>query len=101
VGRIPWGHNRLILDKIKNVTEALFYVQSTIEYGWSRNVLAHQIDTRLYAREGKALTNFSRTLPAAQSELAQQTLKDSMSSIFFPLEKRLMKGNRKPPDSAI
>jgi predicted nuclease of restriction endonuclease-like (RecB) superfamily len=76
VGQIPWGHNRLILDKIKDQAEALFYAKACFENGWSRNLLAHQIDLKLYHRQGKATTNFDRALPAGESDLAQQTLKD-------------------------
>lgn len=57
VAQIPWGHNIRILDLIKDPTERLWYVQQTIQYGWSRNVLVHQIDSRLYRRQGKASTN--------------------------------------------
>lgn len=60
---IPWGHNINITSKCKNIEEALFYVQETINNGWSRTVLVHQIESKLYERQGKALTNFSKTLP--------------------------------------
>jgi len=74
--QIPWWHNVVIISKIKNHEEALFYVQKTIENNWSRAVLTHQIEGDLFAREGKAITNFSTSLPAPQSDLARQTLKD-------------------------
>ena len=73
---IPWGHQMYILDKIKDVKEALFYVHKIIEDGWSRNMLLNMPDTRLYEEQGKAITNFDRLLPAPQSDLAQQILKD-------------------------
>ena len=73
---IPWGHQMYILDKIKDVKEALFYVHKIIENGWSRNMLLNMPDTRLYEAQGKAITNFDRLLPAPQSDLAQQILKD-------------------------
>lgn len=76
IGQIPWGHNILIITKIKNIQEAFFYVQQTIQNSWSRAVLRIQIETDLYARQGKALTNFEANLPKAQSDLAIQTLKD-------------------------
>jgi predicted nuclease of restriction endonuclease-like (RecB) superfamily len=85
VGQIPWGHNRLIIDKIKDRTEALFYVQQTIQNGWSRDILAHQIQTKLFARQGKAISNFTQTLPKPQSELATQTLKDPYIFDFLSL----------------
>ena len=76
VGQIPWGHNLVLLSKVKEQQQRLVYAQSAQQYGWSRNVLVHQIENRLLERQGKAATNFAQTLPAPQSELAQQTLKD-------------------------
>ena len=74
---IPWGHHMLIVDRCDGHPEkALFYVRKTLQNGWSRNMLLHFLDTNLFAREGKALTNFSATLPAPQSDLARETLKD-------------------------
>lgn len=74
--KIPWGHHIAIITKIKNSDEAVFYLKKTIEHGYSRAVLIHQIESHLYGREGKAITNFSTTLSASDSDLAQQTLKD-------------------------
>jgi predicted nuclease of restriction endonuclease-like (RecB) superfamily len=74
--QIPWGHNIAIYQKCKTIDEALFYVSNTIKYGWSRIVLVHQIESDLYHRDGKAISNFHKTLPTPQSDLAQQTLKD-------------------------
>jgi predicted nuclease of restriction endonuclease-like (RecB) superfamily len=76
VAQIPWGHNVRILDTVKDANEREWYIRQTIEQGWSRNVLVHQIESGLYKRQGKADTNFSRTLPNPQSELAQQLFKD-------------------------
>ncbi len=76
ITRIPWGHNIAIITKCKNIKEALFYVQNTLNHNWSRSVLVHQIESGLYKREGKAVTNFSATLPKLHSDLAHQTLKD-------------------------
>jgi len=70
VGQIPWGDNLRILDLVKKIPEREWYVHATIQNGWSRNVLVHQIESGLYHRQGKAPTNFNRTLPPAQSELA-------------------------------
>ncbi|MHB8482018.1 MAG: PDDEXK nuclease domain-containing protein [Nitrospiria bacterium] len=75
-GQIPWFHNCVLLDKIKNLEERKWYMHQTVQHGWSRNVLVHQIESGLYKRQGKAITNFNRTLPAPQSELAHQVLKD-------------------------
>lgn len=84
---IPWGHNLAIIAKCKQHDEALFYVQNTLAHGWSRSVLVHQIESSLYQREGKAVTNFAQTLPATQSDLAQQMLKDPYKFDFFSLSK--------------
>ena len=83
--QLPWGHNMLILDAIKRPQERAWYARQTIEHGWSRNVLAHQIGSNLFARQGSALTNFSRTLPTEQSELAQEILKDPYTFDFLAL----------------
>jgi predicted nuclease of restriction endonuclease-like (RecB) superfamily len=82
---IPWFHNVVILQKIKNTEERLWYVQRTIEDGWSRNALEDWIKSDLYKREGKAITNFTRTLPAPQSSMAQQSLKDPYVFDFLTL----------------
>jgi predicted nuclease of restriction endonuclease-like (RecB) superfamily len=73
---IPWGHNLTILAKCKRHDEALFYVRATLEQGWSRVILVHQIESDLWRRKGAAFTNFSSTLPPAESALATQVLKD-------------------------
>jgi predicted nuclease of restriction endonuclease-like (RecB) superfamily len=85
--QIPWGHNLVIVSKCQNTTEALFYVQNTRKHGWSRNLLIHQIESGLYQREGKAVTNFEHTLPQIQSDLAQQTIKDPYVFDFLSLTK--------------
>ena len=84
---IPWGHNLAILAKCKQHDEALYYAQATQTYGWSRSVLVHQIESGLWQREGKAITNFEQTLPAAQSDLAVQMLKDPYRFDFLSLTK--------------
>ncbi len=85
--QIPWSHNLVIISKCKDVTEALYYVNKTVEHNWSRSVLTHQIESRLYEREGKAVTNFAATLPAPQSDLAQQLIKDPYNFDFLTLTK--------------
>jgi len=87
VNKIPWGHNVLIIQKIKDYKEALFYVQQTIANNWSRSVLQIQIESNLSARQGKAINNFSITLPEPQSDLANQLLKDPYNFNFLTLEK--------------
>jgi predicted nuclease of restriction endonuclease-like (RecB) superfamily len=76
ITRIPWGHNIAIVTKCKNIDEALYYVECTLAHNWSRSVLVHQMESGLYQREGRAVTNFALTLPDPQSGLAIQTLKD-------------------------
>ena len=91
VAQIPWGHNLRILDAVKVPVEREWYIRQTIEQGWSRNVLVYQIESGLYRRQGKADTNCSRTLPEAQSELAQQLLKDPYNFDFISLGKEAQK----------
>lgn len=92
VGQIPWGQNVLIITKAKNINEALFYADKTVENNWSRAVLSHQIDLGLFKRKGKAITNFQETLPLPQSELAVESLKDPYKLDFLTLgEKALEK----------
>jgi len=85
LARIPWGHNIQIFTKCSSVAEASFYLGQTQEQGWSRDVLALQLKSNLYARTGKAVTNFARTLPLPQSDLAQQTLKDPYTFDFMAM----------------
>jgi len=83
--QLPWFHHCVLLDKVKVPAEREWYIRQTIQHGWSRNVLVHQIESGLYHRQGKALSNFDRTLPAPQSELAQQILKDPYNFDFLTL----------------
>ncbi len=87
---IPWGHNALILEKIKDTAERLWYASKTIEHGWSRSMLTIWIENDLYHREGKAITNFKAALPAPQSDLAQQSLKDPYVFDFLSLHKEYL-----------
>ena len=74
---IPWDHQRRIIDKCKgDAKKALFFVRKVIENSWGRDILLNFLSTDLYERQAKAITNFSKTLPALQSDLAQQTTKD-------------------------
>ena len=87
VAKLPWGHNVILLDKLDSLEERHWYAQECLEFGWSRNILVHQIETSLYARQGKAVNNFTRTLPAPQSDLAGQILKDPFNFDFLTLHK--------------
>lgn len=80
---VPWRHHCLIMDKVKDdIDKALFYVHQTVENGWSRSMLLNFISTDLYERQGKALTNFTKTLPDAMSDLAQELTKDPYNFAF-------------------
>lgn len=83
--QIPWFHNCVLLEKVGDPERRAWYVRQAIEHGWSRNVLVHQIESGLYERQGRALTNFERTLPAARSDLARQILKDPYNFDFLSL----------------
>ncbi|GAA5534110.1 PDDEXK nuclease domain-containing protein [Deinococcus aluminii] len=85
VAQIPWGHNIALLQQVKDPGQREWYARAAIQHGWSRNVLIHQIDSRLLERQGQATTNFERALPAPQSELAQQLLKDPYNFDFLNL----------------
>jgi predicted nuclease of restriction endonuclease-like (RecB) superfamily len=85
VGQIPWGHNVRLLDLVKDPEERLWYIHAAIDSGWSRNVLVLQIESGLYRRQGKAITNFQATLPKTQSDLAQELLKDPYNFDFLTL----------------
>lgn len=87
VGQIPWGHNVRLLDLVKDREQRLWYARAAIEHGWSRNVLVIQIEAELYGRQGRAITNFTKALPAPHSDLAQQLLKDPYNFDFLTLSK--------------
>ncbi len=83
--QIPWGHTKHIITKIKDKEEALYYIKKTIQNNWSRDVLALQIKSNLYKREGKSVNNFTNSLPLPFSDLAVQTLKDPYIFDFLQL----------------
>jgi len=85
VAQLPWGHNVRILDAVKTPPAREFYLRQAIQHGWSRSVLVHHIESRLFERQGQALTNFDRTLPAPQSDLAREMLKDPYNFDFLSL----------------
>lgn len=82
---IPWGHNVVLIEKLKDPLQRLWYARKALEHGWSRTILTVQMETNLYGRQGKAVTNFAATLPPLQSDLAQQTLKDPYLFDFLTL----------------
>lgn len=85
VGQLPWGHNLVLLSKLKDSAQRLAYAQATLEHNWSRNVLVMQIESGLLERQGKAVTNFETQLPKAQSDLARESLKDPYRFDFLNL----------------
>ncbi len=88
VAEIPWFHNVILIEKVKDSVERLWYAEQTLQNGWSRNVLVHQIEGGLYKRQGKAVTNFPKTLPLPQSDLAQQLLKDPYTFDFLSISEK-------------
>ena len=86
VRQIPWGHIRTLLVKVKDVDEALLYAQACVDNGWSRSVLTLQVEQRYHERIGQAASNFAKALPAPQSELVQQSLKDPYVFDFLTLQ---------------
>ena len=88
VAQIPWGHNVVIMDKVLAEDERTWYLKECAENGWSRNVLVHQIESNLYARQATAdkISNFENRLPAPQSELATQMMKDPYIFDFIPFK---------------
>ena len=87
VGQLPWGHNLVLLTRLKDAQQRLAYAQSAIAHGWSRNVLNIHIETRLLERTGKAVTNFDVSLPKPQSDLARESLKDPYRFDFLGLSR--------------
>ena len=92
VAQIPWGHNIVLLDKITDMDERKWYIKKSAENGWSRNVLVHQIESKLYQRQVLAdkVTNFEHRLLSPQSELAVQTMKDPYVFDFIPFREDML-----------
>jgi predicted nuclease of restriction endonuclease-like (RecB) superfamily len=85
VDQLPWRHNIVLFTKLKDKEVRFWYTQKVLENGWSRDILVMQIESNLFARQGEAITNFERSLPAPQSDLAQQLLKDPYNFDFLTL----------------
>ena len=90
--QIPWSHNCLIMDKVKTHEKRKWYIEKTIENGWSHSVLTHQIESGLYERQAIAekISNFENRLPDTQSELAIQTMKDPYIFDFIPFKEDML-----------
>ena len=91
VAQIPWGHNIILMDKVENIEYRKWYIHKAIENGWSRNILAHQIETNLYSRQAvsEKLNNFSELLPSIQSDLANETMKDPYVFDFISIKEEI------------
>lgn len=87
VSLIPWGHNIILMQKIQDKEKRFWYAQQIIENGWSRSMMSTWIESDLYGRQGKAITNFKKTLPSPQSDLAVQMMKDPYNLAFVELDK--------------
>lgn len=85
VGQLPWRHNIALLSKLKDTELRHWYAQKAIENGWSRDILVMQIESNLFDRLGGAITNFERSLPSPQSDLAHQIIKDPYNFEFLTL----------------
>jgi predicted nuclease of restriction endonuclease-like (RecB) superfamily len=85
VARIPWGHVVRLLDGVKDSAERQWYTRACVKHGWSRNTLVAQIESGLFRRQGRAVTNFETTLPGLQSDLAREILKDPYNFDFLSL----------------
>ena len=86
VAKIPWGHNILLMEKVKDLSSRLWYMQQIIEQGWSRDTLGLMIKSSAHKRQGAAVTNFQQRLPSPQSDLARELLKDPYIFDFLTLE---------------
>ena len=84
-GLLPWWHNVIIFTRVKDPAAREWYIRACIEHGWSRAVLVHQIESDLYGRQGRALTNFDQALPAPQSDLARELVKDPYNLEFLDI----------------
>jgi len=83
---IPWGHHAELMAKVKDLPTRHWYMQATVQYGWSRNILVMQIEAAAHHRQGRTVSNFTSRLPAPDSDLVQQTLKDPYLFDFLTLE---------------
>ncbi len=93
IDQLPWGHIIDLIYKVLDREQRSFYIQKTIENGWSRNVLSMQIETNLYARQGQAITNFKETLPAPQSDLAHEIIKNPYNFEFLSIDDKITERN--------
>jgi predicted nuclease of restriction endonuclease-like (RecB) superfamily len=93
VAEIPWGHNVTLLEKLNNANQRLWYAKQAIMNGWSRSMLEHWIESDLYSRQGKAVTNFETALPQAESDLARAVMRDPYNFDFWHFVNRRRSAN--------
>lgn len=86
IAKLPWGHNISLLECLQSNDQRLWYAQKTIENGWSRSMLEMWIESDLFSRQGKAITNFKQTLPSLDTDLAEQILKDLYNFNFLTID---------------
>lgn len=89
LAQLNWYHHITLLDKVKDLDQRFFYMQKAVENGWTRDVMVLQIDNKLHERQGKAITNFSATLPAVYSDFAAATLKNPYIIDFLSLTEEM------------
>jgi predicted nuclease of restriction endonuclease-like (RecB) superfamily len=85
VANLPWAHNVILMEKLKEATLRAWYATAAVEHGWDKRTLAAKIDARFHERSGKAITNFSKTLPSPHSDLAQEATRDPYQFGFLSL----------------
>lgn len=86
VAQLPWAHNVVLMQAVKDEASRFWYMEQALAHGWSRNILKLQVESNLYQRQGRAISNFTQRLPAPQSDLVQQALKDPYIFDFLTLE---------------
>lgn len=86
--QLPWGHTMLLLDSISDNTERIWYTEQTLQNGWSRSMLESWIESKLYHRQGKAITNFKQNLPHIDTDLAEQLLKEPYNLNFLTMDSK-------------
>lgn len=99
LAQLPWYHHIALLEKLSDADARLWYAAAAVEHGWSRNVLVHHIETQRRERSGRAVTNFTATLPPKESDLAQQSFKDPYVFDFLAMTDR--RNEREPENQLV
>ena len=95
VTNLPWTHNYILIEKVKDINKRMWYIKKCIENGWSKTVLIHQIDSDLYQRqkENQKFTNFNKNMSTSQSELARDIMKDPYIFELSNLKDKIIETN--------